>query len=204
MNKNAQPDDRAELAALYAAGALADVELQEFEASLQQPDAAAIAELRRFEPVARRLCDAVATPPPASVRAALLAQIAAGRPVTTGPAVSDAAAAAGLIFQHSDDAAWEEIGIPGIRMRRLIVDRERRTETFLLRVEPGTTVPAHTHHLAEDCLILRGDLHTYGMVMRTGDFFRAPAATEHPASRTESGCLLLVTAGIGDEHADSH
>lgn len=195
--------DSAEAAALYAAGALTAEDRAQFEARLADGDPAALRAMTSFEPVVRRLADAVAATPPPRIRASLLARIAGPRGTNAAAVRSAEAAAAGLYYQHAQDAAWDDIGIPGIRMRRLFVDRERHTETFLLRVDPGTTVPAHTHHLAEDCLILQGDLHTYGMVMRAGDFFRAPAATEHPPSRTEAGCLLLVTAGIGDEHSET-
>jgi anti-sigma factor ChrR (cupin superfamily) len=69
-----------------------------------------------------------------------------------------------------------------------------------MRVDPGTQVPLHPHHAAEECYMLDGDLDTYGTVLRRGDYLRAPAGTVHAPSRSEGGCLILVTAGL-DEHA---
>jgi anti-sigma factor ChrR (cupin superfamily) len=69
--------------------------------------------------------------------------------------------------------------------------------TFLLRLDPGAVIPQHLHHGAEECYVLEGELRTWDTVLRAGDFLRSPPGSDHAASRSEGGCLLLLTtAGL--------
>ena len=47
-----------------------------------------------------------------------------------------------MFVQRGNEADWKDIGIPGVRMRQLFIDVERDLQTFLLRIDPGTRVPA--------------------------------------------------------------
>jgi quercetin dioxygenase-like cupin family protein len=167
----------AELAALYAAGAMPPDEAARFEQRLVSEEACQ-RELARLDPVLAELflaCPGV-TPSP-HVRVALLSR-----------------AAPPLFIRRQLEGNWHGIGVPGVDMRVLYRDRTRRLVTFLLRMAPSTELPAHPHHGVEECYIVEGDVHSLGVNFHAGDYFRAEAGTHHGPSRTVGGCLLLVQA----------
>src|SRR3954452_7562481 len=53
-----------------------------------------------------------------------------------------------------NEAAWTATGIPGIAIQPLFTDTAKRTSTLLMRMDPGTSYPAHNHHGAEQCMVL--------------------------------------------------
>jgi quercetin dioxygenase-like cupin family protein len=72
--------------------------------------------------------------------------------------------------------------------------------TAMFRMEPGTSYPQHIHAGAEECYVLEGDLHVGDMVLHAGDYQRAEAGSHHGYQSTETGCVLLVTCALNDEH----
>lgn len=191
MSQESTAPDMAEIACLYAAGALADAERHEFEQRLARGDPAATAAWREWSPLVARLAEAVGSAaPPADVRNGLLRRIATE---------SAGAAARDYFIRRDAEGAWDDVGIPGVRRRTLFVDRRRNVQTFLLRIDPGCEIMVHPHRDAEECFVLQGELQTCGTVLRVGDYLRAEAGSVHPASRSDGGCMLLVTAGVEDE-----
>lgn len=98
-----------------------------------------------------------------------------------------------------DGGAWEPTGIEGMEVRRLSVDRENDRATFLARMAPGCSYPAHRHAGPEECYVLSGDLHIGEHTMHAGDYQRAERGTQHPVQSTEHGCLLLLVSSLADE-----
>lgn len=97
------------------------------------------------------------------------------------------------LFVRAGEGAWRESIAPGISMRRLFRDR-RGAITALVRMAPGARLPGHRHMTAEQFYVLEGDAHVAGHLLRAGDYHRAPRATDHEASYTESGCTFLLIA----------
>lgn len=128
----------------------------------------------------RLLGDAPAAEPgaPAALREAVLARVAAD--------------AATLLTVREADGDWTEL-VPGIRRKWLFSDPESGTETFLLRAEPGATLPPHDHDHDEHCLVLSGDV-GYGETirLRTGDYHLARRGSEHAVAHTETGALVYI------------
>lgn len=185
MSDRPNPECRwSETAALYAAGALSSAERAAFEQAMQHEPEAARALAEYGEVIAALAPDAPPCPSRGRVREALLRRIAD----TQQPVIS-----------RGDAAGWREIGIPGVRIRTLFLDRERNIHTFLMRCEPGAEVPDHPHAGPEECYVLSGSFETYGTILRAGDYMRAPAGSKHPASRSAEGCLVLLTVAIGDD-----
>jgi len=181
--------DPAELAALFAAGALSTGERAEFEAWLSDPSSPLAQALSSLAPAVEALVySALRVEPPPTIRDSLLGRIATER-----------RAEKAFFIQRRDESGWTDIGIPGARMRTLFIDPERHMKTFLLRMAPGCEIPSHPHKDVEECYILEGDLQTAETVLGPGDYMRAPAGTMHGRSSTKSGCLMLVTAGL-EEH----
>jgi quercetin dioxygenase-like cupin family protein len=98
------------------------------------------------------------------------------------------------------DGAFDPTDIPGIRVRRLFVDEEADRVTMLVRMDAGTTYPAHRHGGAEECYVLEGDLEIVGkQELLAGDYQRMESGSLHPVQRTKRGCLLLITSSRSDE-----
>lgn len=182
----------AELAALYAAGALPPDERLAFEQLLTAGDAEALAALRSFEPATEGLLDAVPPlPSPPHLRDAVLRQIATIRPGEPEPTPPPP-----LYLQRAFDSSFEDTPLPGVRRRVLRRDPQRRQVTMLLQLAAGAVIPRHVHDGPEESLILEGDLTVGGQLMREGDYQFAPAGSVHEEMRSENGCLALVIAPL--------
>ncbi len=98
----------------------------------------------------------------------------------------------------ADSGAWEPGGAPGVRARRLFVDRVARRVTMMIRMEPGASYPAHRHAEAEECYVVSGDLWTGSVRLFSGDYQRAEQGSRHPVQSTEGGCVLLLVSSLDD------
>lgn len=128
-------------------------------------------------------------PPPARLRKRLLARVGEfdtpKQPYGVGDAEADTI--------RSDEGKWLPV-CAGVRRKQLYYDAQRNTSTFLLRLDPGATLPAHSHGGTEQCLVLEGEVEDGSVTLRTGDFQTLKPGSVHPASRSVRGCLLLIVA----------
>src|SRR5262245_5901989 len=206
MTPNPSPArDPKELAALLAAGA--EPTSQDAEHALDC-DAVLRAEFAEFARAIEALAvTAAPVDPPADVRARLLERIERD----PRPALDAATKAQvwrswssneenrDLLIVRGNDGAWEETGVSGVRVRRLLVDRSRNQFTALVRMAAGTSYPRHVHNGPEECLVLEGDIRMGDAVLHAGDYQYAPPDTLHGVQSTEKGCLLLITSSLSDE-----
>jgi putative transcriptional regulator len=208
MTHGAFLEGPAELAALYAAGALTPDECARFEAHLAAcPDCAG--ELGQLESVTAALAAAVApVAPDAKTRAALLRRLATEpRPTGTrsplGQQVRQQEPARGpggeLIIQRATEGRWEPTAVPGVELRVLFADAANDRFTALVRMAPSTSYPNHRHSGPEECLVLEGDLSVGEHVLHAGDYQYAPVGSCHGVQSTQQGCLLLITSSLSDE-----
>jgi len=93
---------------------------------------------------------------------------------------------------------WEPTGRQGVSARRLSVDASTDRVTMLVRMEAGTSWPAHVHADSEECYVLQGDLCVGDVSMHAGDYQRVPAGSTHPVQTTEGGCLLFISGSRSD------
>jgi anti-sigma factor ChrR (cupin superfamily) len=180
-------DDPADLAALYVAGALTDDERAAVEARLARGEFALANEVRSFDAVVAALAEAPPVTPDPHLRAELLRRVAGQE---TPPA--------GLFIRRADEGAWVETGDPGVTRRVLYFDRASRRVTVLFRMAAGSRYRGHAHAGVEESLVLEGDLRVGGLVLRAGDYQRAEPGSDHDEQSTEGGCLVLVTAALGE------
>ncbi|HMQ21889.1 MAG TPA: cupin domain-containing protein [Planctomycetota bacterium] len=113
-------------------------------------------------------------------------------------------AASYYILRHSradDDGAWESSGVEGVFIRKLHVTADESSMTCLVRMEAGSSYPAHVHAEREECFVLEGDLRTESSLLLAGDYEHAPAGSAHGVQFTEGGCLLLIRTSLRDEFA---
>ena len=111
----------------------------------------------------------------------------------------ESAPPAGVHLVRAAGGKWRLTECPGIEVKQLYVDPIQEMVTALVRMDAGASYPEHYHAGAEQCLVLKGDLHFGDYVMRAGDFQCLPANSVHGVSHSEQGCLLLVIASQHDE-----
>jgi anti-sigma factor ChrR (cupin superfamily) len=134
--------------------------------------------------------------PPASLRERLLTGI---KKAATEPPVERITLSPGLFLQFSERMAWQETGIPGIKVKSLHVDPERRYATSLVMMAAGAIYPPHRHTDVEELFMLTGDVVVAGHPIHSGDYCRAESGTWHDAIRTENGCTFLAMASLDNE-----
>jgi quercetin dioxygenase-like cupin family protein len=212
--------DALELAALYALSALSPAETEAVERD-QRARAAFWAEVRSLRDAAAGLAEAGPrtrprrdlwpeirarlAPPPAAEAPAAARPVQVWKAVQVRKAVQvwkawRAEDSAHTLVPGSKAADFEPTGFPGVHVRRLAVDEDADRVTMLIRMEPGTSYPAHVHGGAEECFVLEGDLEIGAeLEMRAGDFQRMERGSRHPVQSTRGGCLLLLTSSRHDE-----
>lgn len=207
MRQPSEWSDASERAALYAAGAMPEEERCAYEHRLAEGCPLSNAETAGLAPVVESLSE-LASPvsPPQRVWDALSARIESHeRPASESrPQVwrSWASTRTGddMVVVRRSDGDWEETGVPGVRIRRLFVDRARNQFTGIVQMDPGTAYPRHVHDGPEECLVLRGQLRVGdALVLNEGDYQYAPPGSLHGIQSTERGCLLLITSSLSDE-----
>ncbi|MDX2217978.1 MAG: cupin domain-containing protein [Burkholderiales bacterium] len=88
------------------------------------------------------------------------------------------------------DAAWQ----PCLRgVERMVVNESGPVHTWLLRLAPGASLPAHAHdHGDEESFILSGSCLLDGEPLGAGDYHHAPAGSRHDRLVSETGCMLWL------------
>jgi anti-sigma factor ChrR (cupin superfamily) len=169
-------DETCEAAALYALGELPEAESRSFEQRLDSGCPMCVAELALCQETAESLLLAAEpVAPDPGLEARLFARIgAAGR---------DAAPK----IVRPGQGKWKTVA-PGVSMRLLHEDR-----TMLVRMEPGSRLPAHPHASEEQCLVLEGTIEDGdGNTASAGDFVVMAKGSTHPPIFSEAGALFLV------------
>lgn len=84
---------------------------------------------------------------------------------------------------------WIETG-PGNTVKILRTDDD--SMSMLVRLEPGTTFPAHSHPADEETYVVDGETWFGDIHLVAGDYHLAPKGTEHGEVRTDTGCTLFI------------
>jgi putative transcriptional regulator len=99
---------------------------------------------------------------------------------------------------RANEGDWRPIGVPGIDVKLLSVDRENDRATLLARMAPGVSYPAHVHAGTEECFVIEGDLWEGDRRLGPGDYRRAVAGSRHEIQSTREGCTVLVVVSLDD------
>lgn len=94
---------------------------------------------------------------------------------------------------RADEGEWVERA-PGIWKKLLSEDASTGRTVYLLRCEPGSSIPAHRHERAEYVFVIEGSFEVDGTTVRAGDFQASTAGSLHGEIRISEGCLVLVAA----------
>ncbi|MBI3716354.1 MAG: cupin domain-containing protein [Betaproteobacteria bacterium] len=85
--------------------------------------------------------------------------------------------------------AWTAIA-PDVQLQVLYDDGA--AQSWLIRMNPGSQLPAHAHPGDEECLVLKGSCYLGDCLLREGDYQLARKGSRHGAIRSEEGCLLFI------------
>lgn len=105
------------------------------------------------------------------------------------------AAAPAVLRTVRADQGWVEF-VPGIEIKMLYRDEAGQAKSFLARLQPGVTLPPHEHDLAEECLVLEGEIMLGDVTVRAGDYHFAPQGAKHGTLFTRTGALLFLRGGL--------
>ena len=93
------------------------------------------------------------------------------------------------------EGLWQPIA-EGAEKKVLFFDPSAKTQSFLLRLAPGTRLPAHHHTRVEECLMIEGDFSIGDLNLNPGDYHVAAPGTEHAEVYSKTGALLYIRAEI--------
>jgi anti-sigma factor ChrR (cupin superfamily) len=174
-------------AASFVLGALAENARAELEERMAASPALRD-EVASLRAVADELLLAVdPVEPRPAVREQLLARVAAQTSRTARPPLPD------LLFALEPDAAWNDVA-PGLQRR--LLSRGPDATSYVLRVAPGATIPAHDHSAVEHLYVLTGSIDVDGTLCHAGDYHRAAQGTHHRAPYSAEGCTVLVVESV--------
>ena len=94
-----------------------------------------------------------------------------------------------IVVVRAGEGEWHPIA-PGVSAKVLYDDGIART--WLARMGPETSLPAHDHPADEECLVLEGTMEVDGIRVAAGDYQVAMRGTSHGPVHSTTGCLLLV------------
>jgi anti-sigma factor ChrR (cupin superfamily) len=104
-----------------------------------------------------------------------------------------ATAPSGMTTLRSTEGAWHKLA-PGIVFKVLHLEPATNTRSILIRMQPGTSIPVHSHKQEEHCLVIEGEVTIGEHVFRSGDWHVAMPGTSHSNFSTTTGCLVFIRA----------
>jgi anti-sigma factor RsiW len=99
--------------------------------------------------------------------------------------------------RRSADAEWEEVA-PGISVKLLATDVERRRVSMLVRLAPGADYRPHRHAAVEELHLLDGELMIDERKLHPGDYSRAEAGSQDRRVWSETGCTCVLITSPDD------
>jgi len=92
---------------------------------------------------------------------------------------------------------WEQVA-PGINVQILARNIENDSVSMLVRLDPRTDYPGHTHAGVEELHLLHGTLKVDDRTLYPGDFIHAEAGTVDHRVWSETGCTCVLMTSTKD------
>ena len=92
---------------------------------------------------------------------------------------------------------WEEAA-PGIHVKILAANAHNESVSMLVRLDPGTDYPGHTHAGIEELHLLHGILKVDDRTLYPGDFIHAEAGSVDHRVWSETGCTCFLMTSTKD------
>ena len=93
---------------------------------------------------------------------------------------------------------WEKAA-PGIEVQILARNAEAESVSMLVRLDPGTNYPGHTHAGIEELHLLDGILKVDERTLYPGDFIHAEAGSVDHRVWSDTGCTCFLVTSTKDE-----
>ena len=94
-------------------------------------------------------------------------------------------------------AEWEEVA-PGIHVKILARNAENDSVSMLVRLDPGTDYPGHSHAGIEELHLLHGILKVDDRTLYPGDFIHSEAGSVDHRVWSETGCTCFLVTSMKD------
>jgi anti-sigma factor ChrR (cupin superfamily) len=109
--------------------------------------------------------------------------------------IDQAEAARDTLTVRGDEGVWEPSS-PGVARKLLHIDADAGWQAFLLKIDPGASVPPHGHRILEECLVLEGAFEIGDETVRQGDLHLAFPGRDHREIVSPTGALLYIRAAL--------
>ena len=106
-------------------------------------------------------------------------------------AAAHATAPEGTATVRAASCAWIVLG-PKVEMKILWRDAATRTQSVLMRVAAGGSIPGHRHTQEEEFILLEGECHVGTHRLGAGDAHIAAPGSWHEDITTRTGALVFV------------
>jgi anti-sigma factor ChrR (cupin superfamily) len=70
--------------------------------------------------------------------------------------------------------------------------------SYLLRLAPGASLPAHRHPVDEECLVLEGEMHIGDLVLPAGGYHLGRRGVLHDRLTSPGGALIFLRGAVPD------
>ena len=87
------------------------------------------------------------------------------------------------------DEGWQPFG-EGVRIK--VLNEHEGIMSYLLRLAPGASLPAHRHPVDEECVVLEGEVHIGSLCVPTGGFHLGRKDVHHDRLRSPAGALIFL------------
>jgi hypothetical protein len=103
-----------------------------------------------------------------------------------------------FVTLNCDELDWEDgtsvVGLPPGVQVKIIAEGEddvsERVDKFV-RFPPGYVEPLHIHDHLHSTLIIEGEMHTHGKILKAGDFMFGGPGEQHGPMHYPKGCTVF-------------
>lgn len=95
----------------------------------------------------------------------------------------------GFFHLAAEAGQWQEVSA-GISMK--LLQQQANSNSILLRLAAGATLPPHSHHVDEECLVVQGSAQLGETRVEEGDYHLALRRSRHGKIHSDSGATLFI------------
>ncbi len=93
----------------------------------------------------------------------------------------------------AEEGEWITL-MPGVEKKILNESVDGKIQSYLLKMTPGATFPAHEHVADEECIMLEGEAMFGDLCLKAGDYHLAKKGSKHGQVTTEKGAVAFIRA----------
>jgi quercetin dioxygenase-like cupin family protein len=109
-----------------------------------------------------------------------------------------------FVIHQADDAPWEsteQFGLPGGTCRIYKDGADDGIRGIIGTLPPGYVEPEHAHEDSDHwSVIIDGEMHVAGKVLRRGDYIYAPRGVRHGPFHYPIGCTVFTSVRGSFKH----